>query len=249
MSPDEIKLILHSRLGSEEHPELGWSPRFLDAGDRGRAEDLRCLEVRVEGLGTNDELFADATLTLTEIAGRLCGATAFEAYLVLVEDRLLPTSRIRSHKGLFQRRGQIKQGDHIEWEVESDEGWSFFIGMAPVTASNRDECLSLACHFNRAFILLSTQPADGVYGRDFLESVVPCLSIKETIWVSYMKLIPRVCVDGMAVLSTGFHDPRGEFANLRLFFQQGMERLMLEAVKAPPAGPRGAVEGSGANRM
>jgi hypothetical protein len=223
---DKTKLLAHSDLANEEIFEAGWFPKYLEADDKGKAKALRGLEIRIDGLRNDDELFDDATHTLTEAAWRLCKENLYRAYLVLIEDQPLPKSKVRTYKGMFPNKGMIKQGNYIEEEVELDENQSFYMGMAPITEANKDECLSLASYFFRAFILLSSKQEIDIYGRDFLKSIIPCLDVKGTIWINYMKLIPRVCIDGQAVLYFGFHDPCGDYANVRLFFHRDMESLV-----------------------
>lgn len=230
MLVSKVKLLLHSDLENEEIFEVGWFPQHLEAGDKAKAESLRCLEIRIDGLRNNDGLYSDATQTLTEIAWQLCSANLGKAYLVLAEDQLLPKSKVRTYKGLFSNKGQIKRGDNTEWEVELDEGWSFFVGMAPITEANRDESLLLASYFFRAFILFSTEQTISPNGRNFLKSIVPYLDVKGTIWVNYMKLIPGLCRDGLVIISFGYHDTREEYVNLRLFFNREIESLIRKAV-------------------
>lgn len=224
----QVELIIHSHLESEERFEVGWSPKYLDESDKSRAENLRCLEIRIGGL-KNDESYDAAMETLTEVAQRLSIEQIVKAYLVLLEDQTLPRNRVRSHKGLFEKGGQIKQGDYTEHEVSLEENWSLFTGMATITEANIDECLSLAREFYRAFIILSGEQTENIYGREFLESLVTCLSIKGSIWVNYMKLIPKVCEDGLMVLAFGAGDTRGEYANLKLFFHKDAGSFVQEA--------------------
>lgn len=230
MRSDKVKLALHCDLESEEVFDVGWSPKYLEENDKDRAKDLCCLEVRIDGLRNNNELYDDAVQALTEVAWQLSGRKMGKAYLVLVEDQLLPKSKLRSYKGLFPYKGQIKQGDFVEWEVELDRIWSFFMGMAPIIQANRDECFSLAKNIFRSFILLSTEQTVGVYGREFLESITPCLSTKGNIIINQMKLIPRVCKDGLMLFKFGLTDPRGEYVNIRLFFDRKVESLVQKAV-------------------
>jgi hypothetical protein len=232
MLSDNIRLILHSHLEDSEIFEVGWFPQYLADDDKDKAQDIYCLEVRMDSLGDDDELDEQAIQILTRIAWRISDGVLGRAYLFLVEQQSLPTSRIRTYKGVFPYKGQIKQGDYIEFEfeLEAHPGWSFFAGITPIAKNNRDECFALARYFMRAFVLISIEQTTNIYTREFLESVISCLRTgRMSISIEYMKLIPMVCSQGLVVFSFG-SDTRGDYRNIRLFFNGKVKSLVQQAI-------------------
>jgi hypothetical protein len=230
---DNVGLTFHSRLEASEVFEVGWFPQDIADDDKDKAQDIYCLEVRIDGLEDDDELDEQAIQILTRIAWRLSDGVLGRAYLVLVEPRSLPRSRIRTYKGLFPYKGQIKQGEYIEFEfeLEAHPGWFFFVGMAPITKNNRDECFALTRDFTRAFVLISSEQTTSVYTRDFLESIISCLSARRmSISIEYMKLIPMICSQGLAVFSFR-SDSRGDYRNISLFFNREIKSLVQQATE------------------
>ncbi len=220
-----VKLILHSHLEGNEIFEVGWFPQDLAAADKDKVKDIHCLEVRVDGLGGKDGVFDEhAHQIRNDIAWQLSDGRLGKAYLVLVEHRQLPKNRVRSYKKLFPYKGQIKQGDHIEFELELEEGWSYFVGMAPITKDNKDECFALAKDFMQAFVLIPGEPTTNVYSREFLEAIIPCLDTRGSISIDYLKLIPKLCSQGLMIFSFS-SDLRGNYINIRLFLNGEIKDL------------------------
>lgn len=234
MLSKNLKLILHSHLEENEILEVGWSSKYLSDDDRDKARDIYCLEVRIDGLGDNDELDEQAIQILTRIAWQFSDGVLGRAYLVLVDHQSLPKSRVRSYKGLFPYKGQIKQGDYIEFEfeLEAHPGWFFFVGMTPITKNNRDECFALTRDFTRAFVLISSEETTSIYTRELLESMIPCLSAgRMSISIDYLKLIPKVCSQGLLIFSFA-SDTRGDYRNIRLFFNREVKSQVQQAVNS-----------------
>jgi hypothetical protein len=229
---DNVRLILHSHLEASEIFEVGWFPQHLTDDDKDKARDIYCLEVKIDGLGDDDDLDEQAIQILTRIAWQFSDGALGRAYLVLVEDQSHPRSRIRTYKGLFPYKGQIKQGEYIEFEfeLEAHPGWFFFAGMAPITKNNRDECFALARNFMRAFVLISIEQMTDVYNREFLESIISCVNARRmSISIEYMKLIPMLCSQGLMVFSFG-SDARGDYRNIRPFFDGEVKDLVQQAI-------------------
>ncbi len=232
MLSDKIKLILYSHLEASEFFEVGWFPQYLADADKDKAQNIYCLEVRIDGLGNNDELDEQAIQILTKIAWQLSNGVVGRAYLILVEDQSHPKSRLKTYKGLFPYKGQIKQGDYIEFEFElkTHPGWFFFAGMAPITENNRDECFALARNSMQAFVLTSMGQTTDVYNREFIESIIPCLNARRmSISIDYMKLIPMLCSQSLMVFSFG-SDVRGDYRNIRPFFNGEVKSLVQQAI-------------------
>jgi hypothetical protein len=211
---------------------VGWFSQYLANDDKDKAQDIYCFEVRIDGLGDDDELDEEAIQILTRIAWRISDGVLGKAYLFLIEQQSLPANRIRTYKGVFPYKGQIKQGDYIEFdfELEAHPGWSFFAGIAPITENNRDECFALARDFTRAFVLISMEQTINVYTHEFLKSLVPCFRTKRmSISIEYMKLIPMVCSQGLVVFSFG-SDTRGDYRNIRPFFNREVKSLVIKAI-------------------
>jgi hypothetical protein len=233
MLPGEIRQILYSHLEDREVFEIGWSAKYLAEDGKEKARDIYCLEVRIDGLGDDDDLDEQAVQILARIAWLLSNEALGRAYLVLVEPQSLPKNRIRTYEGLFPYKGRIKQGDYIEFEfeLEAHPGWFFFAGMAPITENNRDECFALMRDFTRAFVLLSSEQATDVYTREFLESIIPCLSARRmSISIDHMKLIPMICSHGLVIASFG-RDTRGDYVNISLFFNREIKNLVRQATE------------------
>jgi hypothetical protein len=116
MHLESPKLILHSHLEDNEIIEVGWSSEYLTDDNKDKARDIYCLEVRIDGLGDDNLLDEQAVEMLHRIAWKLCDGRLGAAYLVFFEHTQLPRSRLRSYKGVFPYKGQIKQGEYIEFE-------------------------------------------------------------------------------------------------------------------------------------
>lgn len=224
MSSSKVKLILHSRLEDEEALDVGWSPKYLAPDDRRKAQGISCLEIRIDGLRNDDVLYDESMQSLREIFRQLSDGQLGKAYLVFVEHLVRPKTKVRSYKGLFPYKGQIKQGEYIEHEIDTDERNSFFLGISPITKVNRDECFSIAGDFMRAFVLLSSAQAPSFYSRTFLESLSHYLETRGSVSFNYMALIPAICSDGMMMYSFG--DTRGDYVNIGLFFSEEMKTVV-----------------------
>ncbi len=224
------KLILHSHLEDNEIIEVGWSSEYLTDDNKDRARDIYCLEVRIDGLGDDDLLDEQAMETLHRIAWKLCDGRLGAAYLVFFEHTQLPKSRLRSYKGVFPYKGQIKQGEYIEFEFELEAGLSFFAGMTPITKDNRDECFSLTGSFWWGFVVLSGIQTADIYSREFLESIIPCLhtDTRGGISINSLKVIPMACSQGLVVFSFR-SDTRGDQVNISLFFNREIKSLAQRA--------------------
>src|SRR6266498_3360123 len=231
MLSDNVSLILHSHLGANEVFEVGWFPQDLADDDKDKAQDIYCLEVRIGDLGDDDELDEQAVKTLHRIAWKLCDGRLGAAYLVFFEHTQLPKSRLRSYKGVFPYKGQIKQGEYVEFEFELEAGLSFFAGMTPITKDNRDECFTIMGSFWRGFVVLSGLQTTNIYSREFLESIIPCLDTDNRggIRINSPKLIPMACSQGLVVFSFG-SDTRGDYRNIRPFFNREVKSLVQQAI-------------------
>jgi hypothetical protein len=178
----------------------------------------------------HDAAFEDAIEALTKTAWQLTEGVLGKAYLVLVEVRPQVKSRIRTYKGVFPYKGQIKQGDYIEKEIKVSEKESFIMGMTPITDANKEECFSREGGGPWSFILLSPNQETNIYSTEFLESIVPCLNIERaSVWVSSMKLVPKICRDDLMMLEFG-SDGGETYVNLRLFANKKMEGKIRKAV-------------------
>src|SRR6266511_1651479 len=210
MLSDNVSLILHSHLGANEDFEVGWFP---------------------QDLGDDDELDEQAVKTLHRIAWKLCDGRLGAAYLVFFGHTQLPKSRLRSYKGVFPYKGQIKQGEYVEFEFELEAGLSFFAGMTPITKDNRDECFTIMGSFWRGFVVLSGLQTTNIYSREFLESIIPCLDTDNRggIRINSLKLIPMACSQGLVVFSFG-SDTRGDYRNIRPFFNREVKSLVQQAI-------------------
>jgi hypothetical protein len=230
MLSESLKLILHSHLENNEILEIGWSSQDLTDDNKDKARDIYCLEVRIDGLRDDDLLDEQAVEMLHRIAWKLCDGRLGAAYLVFFEHTQLPRSRLRSYKGVFPYKGQIKQGEYIEFEFELEKELTFFAGMTPITKDNRDECFSLTGSFWWGFVVLSGIQATDIYSREFLESMIPCLrtDTRGGISVNSLKLIPMVCSQGLAVFSFG-SDGGEDQRNISLFFNREIKNLVRQA--------------------
>jgi hypothetical protein len=230
MLPESLKLILHSYLEDNEIIEVGWSFKYLTDDNKDKARDIYCLEVRIDGLRDDDLLDEQAVKTLHRIARKLCDGRLGAAYLVFFEHTQLPKSRLRSYKGVFPYKGQIKQGEYIEFEFELEAGLAFFAGMTPITKDNRDECFPLAGSFWQGFIVLSGIQTTNIYSREFLESIIPCLDTytRGGISINSLKLIPMACSQGLIVFSFG-SDGSEDHRNISLFFNREIKSLVQRA--------------------
>jgi hypothetical protein len=230
MHLESPKLILHSHLEDSEIIEVGWSSKYLTDDNKDKARDICCLEVRINGLGDNDLLDEQAMEMLQRIAWKLCDGRLGAAYLVFFEHTQLPRSRLRSYKGVFPYKGQIKQGEYIEFEFEMEAGSTFFAGMAPITKDNRDECFSLVGSLVWGLVVLSGEQITNIYSREFLESIIPCLDTdtRGGIHINSMKLVLMVCSQGLAVFSFR-SDTRGDQTNISLFFNREIKNLVRRA--------------------
>jgi hypothetical protein len=228
MLSESLKLILHSHLGDNEILEIGWSSHDLTDDNKDKARDIYCLEVRIDGLRDDDLLDEQAVEMLHRIAWKLCDGRLGAAYLVFFEHTQLPRSRLRSYKGVFPYKGQIKQGEYIEFEFELEKELTFFAGMNPITKDNRDECFSLTGSFWRGFVVLSGLQTTNIYSREFLESIIPCLNTKWGISVNSLKLIPMACSQGLVVFSFG-SDGGEDQRNISLFFNREIINLVQRA--------------------
>jgi hypothetical protein len=229
MHLESPKLILHSHLEDNEIIEVGWSSEYLTDDNKDKARDIYCLEVRIDGLGDDNLLDEQAVEMLHRIAWKLCDGRLGAAYLVFFEHTQLPRSRLRSYKGVFPYKGQIKQGEYIEFEFELEKGVTFFAGMTPITKDNRDECFTLTGSFWRGFVVLSSLQTTNIYNREFLESITPCLNTRWGISVNSLKLIPMACSQGLIVFSFG-SDTRGDYRNIRPFFNREVKSLAQQAI-------------------
>jgi hypothetical protein len=229
MSLESPKLILHSHLEDNKILEVGWSSEYLTDDDKDRSRDIYCLEVRIDGLGDDDLIDEQAMDMLRRIAWMLSDGELGVAYLVFFEHTQLPKSRIRSYRGVFPYKGEIKQGEYIEFEFELEAGLTFFAGMAPITKYNRDECFGLAGSLVWGFVVIPVNQTNKIYSREFLESIIPCLDTRGAISINSLKLIPRFCSQGLVVLSFG-SDTRGDFVNIRSFFNAEVKNLVEQAM-------------------
>ncbi len=216
--------IAHSKLDENEVIQAGWSHKFLLVDDKIKAHNINCLEVRIAGLEDDDVLYEQALNLRSEIAGQLFDGRLGNAYLILVEYQALPRNRIRSYKGLFPSKGQIKKGDYLEFEFEWEGEETFFIGIVPITKDNRDEVFDLAKDWLRAFLLTSSMQTPNVYTHEFLESIINCLDIKGNIIIS-TKLIPRVCSQKLSIFKFGL-DHGGDWVNISAFHSKDQTELL-----------------------
>jgi|SRR5882672_1399705 len=225
------KLILHSHLEDNEIIEVGWSSKYLTNDNKDKARDIYCLEIRIDGLGDDDLLDEQAMEMRRRIAWNLSDGRLGAAYLVFFEHTQLPKSRLRSYKGVFPYKGQIKQGEYIEFEFELEAGLTFFAGMALITKDNRDECFALTGSLVWGFVVLSGGQTANIYSREFLESIIPCLDTdtRGGIRINSLKLIPMVCSQGLVVFSFG-SDTRGDYRNIRPFFNREVKSLAQQAI-------------------
>jgi hypothetical protein len=230
MHLESPKLILHSHLEDNEIIEVGWSSEYLTDDNKDKARDIYCLEVRIDGLGDDNLLDEQAVEMLHRIAWKLCDGRLGAAYLVFFEHTQLPRSRLRSYKGVFPYKGQIKQGEYIEFEFELEKGVTFFAGMTPITKDNRGECFSLTGSLVWGFVVLSGGQTTSIYSREFLESIIPCLDTdtRGGVRINSLKLIPMVCSQGLAVFSFR-SDTRGDQTNISLFFNREIKNLVQRA--------------------
>jgi hypothetical protein len=233
MSLENPKLILYSRLDENEIPAVGWPSEYLTTYDKDLARDLCCFEIRIDGLGTDNLLLDEqARELLRNIAWKLCDGRLGAAYLVLFEHTPSLRSRIRSYKGVFPYKGEIKKGEYIEFEFEFEASTTFFGGMAPVTRDNREECLALVGLWGFIVIASGSGRATNIYTREFLESIINCLDTKGGIHIDTLKLIPRVCSQGPMILS--FSSDQDDFLNIGFFFdgnnKDAVQREMRNAV-------------------
>jgi hypothetical protein len=235
MLPEKPQIRLHCDLDKNEVPEAGWFPEYIEANDKDNVETLCCLEISIQGLKNGDLLYDQAAQSLAEMVWKLSSGILGAAYLVLVEHQSLPKSKVRTHKGLFPYKGRIKQGDFIEYEVDLEAGWSYIVGISPVTVTNRDECLSLMRDPSQGLVVLTGQQKNEGVGELLLDRLIPGLSIypspnnKGCPRINYMKLIPKLCNLGLIILSFGPGDSRGEYANIRLFFHTRIKGMVQEA--------------------
>lgn len=217
MLPESPKLILHSNLEKSEIIEAGWSFKYLTDEDKAKVRDINCLEIRIDGLKDNDVLYEQANRLRTKIAGHIFDGRLGNSYLVLTEYQSLPKNKIRSYKGLFPSKGQIKKGDFLEFEFEWGKGETFFIGIAPITKDNRAEIYDFAKDYLRAFILTSGESPANVYTQEFLESIISCLNIKGNIIIDSMRLVPKVCSQGLMIFEFA-SSQNGDHVNIRSFY-------------------------------
>jgi hypothetical protein len=224
METNKVKLIHHTRLATNELFEVGWFPKYLGKEDLLRSDDLRCLEIRIDGLKDNDKLFFRAMDDLSNISWQLL-RNLDEKFLIIVDHKISAKNRVKTYKGLFSSNSQIRKGDFIEEEITADGDSSFFIGMARATEWNRDECLYLARNFLQAFFLISDERYDEIFSREYLKWIAGTLNKKHSVSVNYMKLIPKICASGDMTMSFGW-DARGDYVNSRLFYQMEKETYM-----------------------
>lgn len=223
MLSNNLSILLHNDLEHNRVFEVGWTPEYLEKQDREKAKYLRCCEFRITKLQGRPIVKGEAGKNLYAIAEQLCCSSILGlAHLVFIGD-LLQKDKVRSYKGVFPYKGEIKQGSYLEREVEIEPKWTIIFGMAQITDKNKNECFSIAGRYLQSFILLSSGSEISVNQDEFFKSLIPCLNIKpSSSWINYMKLIPKICNENTALFCFG-SDQRGEYVNVQLFFHTGIE--------------------------
>ena len=222
MKTGKFNLIEYSDLLNNEIFEIGWFPKRLE---NSFLEIIKCMsayEVRIKDLEDNDEKYDNAVLQLENIFWELSENHLGGTFLITIEHKAFPKSRIRSFKGIFPYKGAIKNSEHIECEFEKDNEFSFFIGITPVTEDNKKECFMLAKDSMRSFWVGPKVNGEFLYTSDFLENIQRYINVKGTNIIDYMRLIPALCCEKNTVITFG-QDTRGEYINLRIFCMEKIE--------------------------
>jgi hypothetical protein len=216
MKSGKLDIIEYSDLLNNEVFEIGWFPKRLEHSSIETVKCLSAYEIRIKDLEDNDEKYDSAVTQLESLFWELSEKYLRSTFLIAIEHKAFPKSRVRSLKGVFPYKGFIKKGEYIESEFEKEDGLSFFMGITPVTEDNKKECFMLAKDTMRSFWIGPKNNGEFLCTSNFLEKIQKYINVKGTNIIDYMRLIPALCGERNTVITFG-QDARGDYINLRLF--------------------------------
>jgi hypothetical protein len=140
-------------------------------------------------------------------------------YLYAAEAASAPRGRVRSHKGLFARNGEIRRGAFVERELQLPQNYSHFVGMAQLSVDNFSECAKWFAEGERSFLLSSS---DGqVLSEEFLKTVLLKLGppLPGNTYINYLNLALSVCPRGDRIYRMGGYSGDGD-ADFQVFLRK-----------------------------
>src|SRR5690606_1372290 len=112
--------------------DIRWFPTHVAIDLRSPFDELAAVEMRVEGLGDDDDAY-DLAMASLESTSRSVLEDAFCAFaLMAVENTARPVSRLRSYKRFLSRHEAFKVGRCLEREVPIEASNTVFVALVEI---------------------------------------------------------------------------------------------------------------------